>query len=412
LLTISILVIGAVLGGMLCRRIGVAAVVGELLAGVLLAPTLLGGIIILGLHPVVLNDGVKMLAQAGIILLIFLAGVETSFKKFIGSGMLATLVAVGGVVMSFAITYALCMLVGLGFKETLMISAAATATSVSITFRTLKDLGVSHTDEGIILISAAVIDDVLGLITMAIVLGVVGSSYLDLTSVGLTAAKAIGVWLAMLIVGVFLLAKLLDLASPALKRYAAAVAAAFAVCFAFSWVADQAGLSPIVGAFVAGMTMAETRIRDLTTKMASDMSAVLAMIFFAVTGAQASLNSVTVESLIFAFALTLVCVAGKVAGCGLPVLAVRRSLKEAAVVGIGMIPRVEVGLIIATMGLGMGLLSKNSYSALIIMAIVTTVITPLALKVVYGTASEKEKRAKPPRAAGHGPGSSAVPGGR
>jgi Kef-type K+ transport system membrane component KefB len=383
LLTVSVLLSGAMIGGMLCRRIGVAAVVGELIAGVLLAPTLLGGIALLGLRPVVLNSGVLMLAQAGIILLIFLAGLETSFKKFIGSGALAALVATGGAVMSFVITYALCVLWGLGQKEVLIISAAATATSVSITFRTLKDLGVSQTDEGIILISAAVIDDVLGLITMAIVLGIVGTSRMDMVSVGVIAVKAIGVWLAMLIIGVFLLAKLIDLASPTLKHYASAIIAAFAVCFTFSWIAGQTGLSPIVGSFVAGMALAETRIRGLSTEMAGEMSAVLAVIFFAVTGAQASLNSVTFESLVFAFALVLACIAGKVLGCGLPVLIVRRSLKEAVIVGIGMVPRVEVGLIIASMGLAMGLLSKDSYSALIVMAIVTTVLTPLALKAAY-----------------------------
>jgi Kef-type K+ transport system membrane component KefB len=126
--------------------------------------------------------------------------------------------------------------------------------------------------------------------------------------------------------------------------------------------------------------------------MAGQMSAVLAVIFYAVTGAQASLNNITFGSLVFASALVLACIAGKVLGSGLPVLIVRRSAMDAAIVGIGMVPRVEVGLIIAGMGLSMGLLSKNSYSALIIMAIMTTIVTPIALKTAYKLFDKKTNR--------------------
>jgi Kef-type K+ transport system membrane component KefB len=374
---------GAMLGGIICRRIGVAPVVGEILAGVMLAPTLFGGMVLAGLHPVVLNNEMKVLANAGIILLIFLAGLETSFKRFISSGVLATLVAVGGMAVSFIATYALCTLWGIGSEETLIISAATTATSISITFRTLKDLNVSQTEEGIILISSAVIDDVLGMITLGIVLGIIIGTHTDIATIGVTAAKDIGIWCAMLVTGIFLMAKIIDRVAPALKKYASSKVLAFVACFAFAWTADFAGLSPIIGSFIAGMSIAETRIKDTAIKMATDMSSVLAVLFFAFIGAQVSLSSISIGHLIFSVLLVLACIAGKVAGSGIPVLLVRKSLKEAVITGIGMIPRVEVALVIASIGFARGILSRNYYSALIIMVIVTTLLTPIALKSAY-----------------------------
>jgi Kef-type K+ transport system membrane component KefB len=384
ILTVTVLLLSAMIVGNICKRLGIASVVGELLAGVLLAPTLFGGIFIFNQQLVDLNDNIHMLAQAGIILLIFLAGVETSFKKFIDSGLLATAVAIGGVVCSFVTAFTICALWGTGLDESLMICVATTATSVSVTYRTLSDMNATSSPEGIIMISSSVIDDVLGLITLAVVLNFVSSSSTGLAGAGITTLKAIGMWVLLMLVGIFIIARLFDLTTKTLKTSAHKEVLAFSTCFAFAWLAGLAGLSPIVGAFIAGMAASGTRLRESALRMASIMSTVLAVLFFTSTGAQADLTGITLASVAFAATLSVAAVAGKVLGCGLPVLAIRRSLREATLVGIGMVPRVEVGLIIAGIGLSMGILGASSYSAIILMAISTTVVAPILLKAAYG----------------------------
>ena len=180
LLSLFLLLIAAKVGGELAKKFGIAPVVGELLAGVLLAPTLLGGLYLFGTQLIVVNDAVEMFAELGAIMLLFLVGLETQFASFKKSGFLATIVATGGVIVPFVLGFGLTVAWGFPYKEALLVGAALTATSIAITVKVLKDIGKCNTSESGILIAAAVIDDVLGLIVLAIVLGLVSGSGLDL----------------------------------------------------------------------------------------------------------------------------------------------------------------------------------------------------------------------------------------
>ena len=190
LLTLCLLLFAAKIGGEIARRFDIAAVVGELLAGIILAPTLIGGLHVFGMQLIIVNDAVQMFAELGAVMLLFLVGLETRFADFTKSGLVSTAVAIGGVVVPFILGYTLVILWGYPSKEALLVGAALTATSIAITVKVLKDIGKSNTSESRILIGAAVIDDVLGLIVLAIVLGLLGGEELNLVDIGYRRGKS------------------------------------------------------------------------------------------------------------------------------------------------------------------------------------------------------------------------------
>ncbi|WP_424356954.1 cation:proton antiporter [Methanocella sp. MCL-LM] len=406
LLSLCLLLIGAKIGGEIARRFNVAAVVGELLAGVLLAPTLLGGFVLFGTHLIVINEVVYVFAELGAVMLLFLVGLETRFADFRKSGVLATIVAIGGVVVPFVLGYGLVIYWGYPQQEALLVGAALTATSIAITVKVLKDIGKMKTRESNVLISAAVIDDVLGLIVLAIVLGLVRSGSLDIMSIVWTAGLSIGFWLGMTLFGVFVIAKIIDKLCPrkncevyneegklrtphkpgkhcAIRCDGTQEVSALAMCFGFAYVAGMAGLAPILGAFAAGMSVAETKILDTIQEVAEKMNFIMAPLFFVVTGTLVNLTGLTKDSLIFAAILIVLAMVGKIVGCGLPVWIMTRNPREAVIVGLGMMSRGEVGLIIAGIGASSGIFSNDVFSAVVLMVVVTTVITPIAMTQAY-----------------------------
>jgi Na+:H+ antiporter len=404
LLSLCLLLLAAKVGGEIARKLGTAPVVGELLAGVLLAPTLLGGIHVLGIQLIVVNDPVQVFAELGAIMLLFLVGMETKFADFRKSGFLATVVAIGGVIVPFILGYYLVIAWGYPSKEALLTGAALTATSIAITVKVLKDIGRCQTNESMVLIGAAVIDDVLGLIVLAIVLGLVGGGSLDIAEIGMIAVKAVGFWLALTLIGVFLVSRVIDWICPRkeclnngpasnmplapgehcmLKCNGAQEASIIAMCFGFAYIMGMAGLAPILGAFAAGMSVAETRILQKVQDVTEKINFLMAPLFFVVIGTYVNLSGLTVDSLIFAAILIVLAMLGKVVGCGLPILLIKRDLPQAIIVGIGMMSRGEVGLIIAGIGATSGVFSNEVFSAVVLMVVVTTVVTPTALSEAY-----------------------------
>ena len=400
LLTLCLLLFAAKVGGELARRLGMAAVVGELLAGLVMAPTLLGGLHLFGQQLVIVSDEVTMFAELGAILLLFLIGLETRFADFTRSGLISTCVATGGVVVPFALGFGLVIAWGHTWQEALLIGAALTATSIAITVKTLKDIGRFHSRESNVLVSAAVIDDVLGLIVLAVVLGLVsgGINPVDIT---FTVLKAVGLWLALTLFGVFVIARIINYLCPCIdcsmaKGHSLSIphhclircdgaqqASAVALCFAFAYAAGAAGLAPILGAFAAGMSIAETRIHIAIQDVTEKINFIFAPLFFVITGALVDLTGLTANALGFALALTALAMAGKVIGCGLPVFFFTRDWKESLIVGIGMMSRGEVGLIIAGIGVASGIFTAEIFSGAVLMVILTTIITPILLKEAY-----------------------------
>jgi Kef-type K+ transport system membrane component KefB len=398
--------IAAKVGGELARKFGIAAVVGELLAGVLLAPTLFGGLFVFGTQLIVVNDPVQVFAQLGAILLLFLIGLETQFASFKKSGLIATVVAVGGVIVPFVLGYALTVAWGYPYKEALLVGAALTATSIAITVKVLKDIGRCNTSESGILIGAAVIDDVLGLIVLAIVLGLLSGGGLNPMEIGIIAAESIGFWLAMTLIGVYVVARVIDYLCPRtecgahlnestlpyltmpgnhckLKCNGTQEASILAMCFGYAYIAGMVGLAPILGAFAAGMSVAETKIRHTIQEVTEKINFVMAPLFFVVTGTYVNLSGLNTNSLVFAAILIALAMLGKVVGCGIPVLLINRDMRQAVIVGLGMMSRGEVGLIIAGIGATSGIFSTEVFSAVVLMVVVTTVVTPIALSGAY-----------------------------
>ena len=383
ILTLCLLIFAAKGGGEVAQRFGIAAVVGELLAGVLLAPTLLGGAEIYGHRLVVVNDTVRVFAEVGAILLLFLIGLEMKFADFRRTGITAVGVALGGILLPFALGYYSVLLAGGTAQEAMLIAAALTATSIAITAKTLYDMGRDRTSESRIIVSAAVFDDVLGLVVLAVVLAVIQGGGITLEDTAVIAGRAIGVWVLLTLTGIFIFSRIVTSAAPFVKTKGGLEALAVASCFGFAYIAGIAGLAPILGAFAAGMAIAETNLIGSIHRFIEKVNFMMAPLFFTVIGTQVDLTSLTPGSLGFVLMLFAVAVFSKVVGCGLPVLISTRRVRSSAIVGVGMVSRGEVGLIIAGIGATSGVLSPEVFSAAVLVILATTVLPPVALKRLF-----------------------------
>ena len=366
--------VGAKLFGELAERVGQPAVLGELLAGVLLGPS------VLGLVP--LSDAVLVLAEVGVALLLFEVGLETNLEDLVRVGAPALTVALAGMVLPFAGGYAVTLALGHSTLTATFVGAALTATSIGITARVLSELKVLSTREGQIILGAAVADDVLGLVILAVVSKIAGGGELEVGTVVRSAVLAIGFLVAAIAIGIPLGHRLIRVVEWANVR---GVLGAMSVAFALlvAWAAKAAESAPIVGAFAAGMALARTNRRhdiDSALKPVVDM---FAPVFFVYVGAEVDvrlLNPAVAENrpaLLLGLALTAVGFLGKFAAGFCAWGKVRR-----AFIGAGMVPRGEVGLIFASVGLSTGALSEPVFVSVLVAVFLTTFVAPPMLKLL------------------------------
>lgn len=360
----AVLILSRILGD-LAQRIGQPAVLGELLAGVLLGPSLLGLI-----DPT--NPVIFALAELGVLILLFQIGLHTELQSILKVGAPAAAVGVVGVVLPFAGGLAVTNALGITGITATVCAAAMTATSIGISARVLSDLGQLETKEGKIVIGAAVLDDVIGLIILSVVSGLAAGGALTLAGVGKVSAIAIGFLAAALVIG--------SVAAPWLVRFAArmrvdgalgSIALAFALALAAGAV--EAGSAMIIGAFAAGMVLHSTPKGKEIEKATTSLGHFFVPIFFAGVGAAINLQALADrEVLMIGGALCAVAITSKlVAGFAAFWLPVNK-LK----IGVAMVPRGEVGLIFAQMGLAAGALTEGVFSAVVLMVMVTTLIAP------------------------------------
>ncbi len=394
LVALVALLAAAKLGGALAERLGQPAVLGELLAGVLLGALPLAGVH--GLAWVARDHVVEGLAELGVILLLFEVGLSTRLAELMKVGLSAFLVALIGVIVPMILGYGvgLWLLPGRHHYVPLFLGATLCATSVGITARVLKDMGKVKTPEGQIILGAAVIDDVMGLVVLAVMVGLVGSSagstggagQSSLVTLAVVSGKAIGFLAGALVLGRALAPRLFRLGAR-LKVHGAVFTLALIVCFGLSYLAHVVGLAPIVGAFAAGLVLEGVPFDkllpagDRLENLLLPLSTVLVPIFFVRMGLQVDLSGLAGGSLLLALALTAVAIVGKQA-CALAV--VTRGA-DRLTVGLGMIPRGEVGLIFAGMGLnlvvnGAPVLGSSEFAAVVAMVMLTTVLTPPLLR--------------------------------
>ena len=397
LVGVAVILIVAKLGGELFERIGQPTVLGELITGIALGNLALVGFT--AAEPLKSNEVIGALAEIGVIILLFEVGLESNLSNMLEVGWSSLLVAVAGIVAPFFLGWGVAayFLPDESRLAHIFIGATLCATSVGITARVLKDMGRLQTRESRIILGAAVIDDVLGLLILAIVAGsikaaVMGSS-LSVLSIMVITAKAVVFLIGAITIGHFVIPRIFHRAGR-LESRGVLLALAIAFCFLMAWVASFVGLAPIVGAFAAGVVLDEAHFESFRDRgehrldeLLRPVSSILVPIFFVLMGLKVDLRAFAKPELLgFAAVLTFVAILGKQI-CSLAVA--ERQINRLAV-GLGMIPRGEVGLIFAGIGATLTLpnaqgvnepvIDVSTFGAVVIMVIITTLVTPPALK--------------------------------
>lgn len=384
LLLFALIIAAAKTGGWVSLRFGQPAVLGEILAGVLLGPSLLN---VLG-WPFFREEGlatvVGHLANLGVILLMFIAGLETDLTQMRRVGRVAAIAGTAGVFVPLVLGLAAALPFGYPLQQALFVGVVLTATSVSITVQTLIELGQLETKEGMTLLAAAVIDDVIAIIVLSVFVALSGTGGGGLGGVALVAVRMIAFFVLAIVAGAFLAGRGLPRAArlPISEGLLAAVVVGTLV---LSWAAEAFGqVASITGAYMAGVLVARAGFREeIEHRMRAFTYAILVPVFFVGIGLQTNARLLAVEDLPFALLIITAAVVGKIAGSGLGARAGGFTGPESLRIGVGMVSRGEVGLIVAGIGIQNGLLTDRGFAVMVIMVLVTTLLTPVMLRAVF-----------------------------
>ena len=357
--------------GEVFERLKLPAVLGEILAGALIGPYALGWI-----HP---SDALRAIAEMGAIFVLFNAGLEVGPRDLIKVGRTAVVVAVAGVIVPFVLGFAYMHWRGDALTESVFVGAAMVATSVGITARVLGDIGVLSSRTSKIILGAAVFDDILGMLLLAVVDGLAESQGVQWGRLGVLAVEAILFALFMIFIGPRILCKLKPSVAH-LSTHNAPLIIALMVCLGLSFAAAKIGMAAIIGAFFAGMIFSEYSPEwDLLPRVHA-ITEFLGPFFFFSIGAQLNVKLFNGGVLLVASIVTVLAVLSKVVACGLPLLA--EGWNTMLSVGVGMMPRGEVALIVALVGLNSGIVSQPTYAVVVFMTAVTTILAPPLLRIL------------------------------
>ena len=383
-----IIIIVARLAAELAELVKIPAVLGEIIAGIIIGPSALG--LIDPIKNLDVANMVLLLGEIGVILLLFQVGLEMDLGEMAKVGKPALLVALIGVLVPFAAGFGVACAFGESGKISLFIGAALTATSVGITARVLGDLRALALRESRIVLGAAVADDVLGLIILTVVVKVVTEGSISVSVVFETLGLAVGFLLITGLLAIYVIPKAFTRIDRVAKSSTTIVAISFALMLAFSLLANQAKLAFIIGAFMAGLAVGRSPQHERIAEGLNPLGHIFIPVFFASIGINADLEAMFQPSVLaLATVLTGVAIIGKlVAGFG-----IGRSPGDKLLIGIGMIPRGEVGLIFASIGLSKGVLDDELYGALLLMVLVTTLITPPLLRLKLAKRHESKNSA-------------------
>jgi Kef-type K+ transport system membrane component KefB len=409
ILTFGLILLAARLGGELFERyLKQPPVLGELVAGIIISPFALGGLI----HdPIILNfatvqgafglhefNVMEVISEIAVVVLLFVAGVETNVRAFLKQGITGALVAVGGVILPFAFGYLITMWLApeTGIAGWLFMGAVLTATSIGLTVRILMEMGKLQTKAGATILVGAVIDDIIGIVILSIVVGISATAkfggQINAAHVCLDALRigviGLAVWLALLIIGVRFNKYISRLLLNPFKKSGTIPIFALIIGFIIAYLVTLVGLHPVVGAYVAGLMFAATGEREDILDKTRPIMLFLAPFFFCYLGMQVDMRLFWGGAII-AIILTIAAVVGKISGCYIPArFAGKLSHIESMIVGVGMVPRGEVGLIIAGAGLLAGAISRDLFGAAVAVSVITTLITPAMLKPFFKKQSE------------------------
>jgi Na+:H+ antiporter len=370
----SLLLFVALGGYLIASRINQSAVIGLILVGLLVGPSFLGLI--------TYTDFVRSLAHVGAVVLLFVIGLEFKLKDILSArnGIIAGV----GVIIPWIGGYYLSILFGYNMASAIFIGTALTATSIAITANVLKELGKLQTEAARAIIGAAVIDDVLSLLALAISVDVV-SGTLSVGGVLLVAFKAIAFIVIAGAFGLLVVSRFFERldATAFVEKYPEFIFIfAMMMAFLYAMLAEMVGLSAIVGAFIAGVSFEGVQLhRGRSVKEGAEyLEIIFASIFFVSLGILADFHALTMETVVFLLALTVVAIFTKVVGCGIPARLAGLCSRDALIVGFGMAPRGEVAMIVALIGLESGIIEQGIYVTLVLMSLLTTLITPIVYR--------------------------------
>ena len=385
IITLSILLFAAKLFAELFHRIKMPIVLGELLAGIIVGPFALGGIPIFNEPLVVLDETIRHIGEISAIVILFIAGLEITPREFLKGGTASFTVGSLGVIVPFFVGYYVFTIIGLEALQAMLIATALTATSIAISVQVLSELGKMKSKEARLILGAAIVDDILAIAALSVVTTMVqtGNTTPNVIDIIFLILKILGLFAAVLVGAILVVPRILHVER--LWRSEGSVEGiTTAAFFGAAGIAAIVGLSPIVGAFSIGMAVVSTRVIKQIEEYVSKLGIIFAPLFFAIIGAQVDLRGINLNVLYLAGILIAVAIITKLVGCGLPALIFLKDNKSRAMkVGIGMISRGEVGLIVAGVGVSAGALTTNIYTSVIIMVAVTTIITPIWLKMAY-----------------------------
>ena len=367
-----VIFVAAKLVGEIFERMGLPAVPREIFAGLALGPFALGWI------PA--SDTLHSVAEIGVIFVLFSAGLETSAGELIRVSRKALLVSISGVVVPFLLGFGYMKLRGDATLESVFVAAAMVATSVGIVARVLADMDLLASRTAKIILAAAVFDDVIGMVVLAIVAGSASGTGVQWLHLGVLTGEAVAFALFMMLVAPRIVRRI----HPQMERLTARNAPfviALAICLLLSWLAATIGMAAIVGAFFAGMMFADYAERWELIPRVGGITSFLAPFFFFDIGARLNPRLFTGNLLLAAIVISLLAVVSKVIGCGLPLL--NEGWPTVFRVGVGMMPRGEVALIIALVGLQSGIMSQSAYGIVVFMTAVTTLLAPPILRYLF-----------------------------
>lgn len=393
MLVLVVIVLGAKLAGWVMGRLNQPTVVGEIAFGLLLGPTMFN---LLGqplfTHAAATGETVRMLAELGVVLLMFLAGLETDLVAMRRVGVPALSSAIGGVLLPFLGGWAIGVLVGLPVNEAIFIGTILTATSVSISAQTLLELRKLRTKEGMTILGAAVIDDVLGILMLSVVVALFATGGGPAPALWLVVVKMVGYFLSAVLLAPVLKAFLTWFSKLPLNQ--PLTAGALIVVLLYSWSAEYlGGLAAITGAYLAGILLARTefksRLEDVTQVFTYGF---FVSIFFVDIGLRANLREALGGPLVWlGLGIIAIAIVGKVVGSGVGAKLMGFTNHEALRVGTGMVSRGEVGLIVAAIGVERQVISQEIFALMVLMVVVTTLVTPVLLRASFraGTPSQE-----------------------
>ncbi|MBB6638419.1 cation:proton antiporter [Cohnella thailandensis] len=380
ILYLAIIIAATKIAGHLSARLGQPAVLGELIVGVLLGPAVLG----------VLEPEASYLhyfSEIGVLLLMFLAGMETDLAQLQRNWKAAFAVAIGGIVLPFIGGYSAALAFGFSSDYAMFFGILFCATSVSISVQVLKEMNRLGSREGTTILGAAVVDDVLVVILLAVMMSVLGTG--NDVSLGLLIGKKVIFFVVVIAVGWFVIPKAMEWLAK-LRVSEAVISIAVAICFGFAYFAEYMGMAGIIGSFAAGIALSQTPLhKEMERKLEPIAYSIFVPVFFVSIGLNVSFDGLG-SQIGFVIVISIVAILTKLLGGGLGARLTGFDTRSSIAVGSGMISRGEVALIIASTGQSASLLQEEYYTSVIIMVIVTTLVTPPILKWIFSRMPEKE----------------------